>query len=292
MAHSVATSVNNEPTDVVYQRQGDREFLARIYQPAGSGPFPTVVDVHGGAWHIGDRRQNAVMHVAMAAAGILVAALDFRQSQDAPYPASLLDINLGVRWLKANAQRYNGLDDVGGLGSSSGGHQVLLTALRPHDPRYTALPLAGHAELEADLSYVVACWPVSNPLERYRRARQLGLDGVAAYEAYWPSEAAMSEGNPQLIVERGEGQAMPPLLVLQGTADELVPPEMQQRFVEAYRTAGGQAELVLFEGMPHTFVQRQPEHAQSRRAIDTIIQFVEQHTRESSQHHGIRHLLK
>jgi hypothetical protein len=43
----------------------------------------------------------------MAEAGILEFALDFRQSQDAPYPASTLDINLGVRWAKANASRFN-----------------------------------------------------------------------------------------------------------------------------------------------------------------------------------------
>jgi acetyl esterase/lipase len=200
-----------------------------------------------------------------------VAALDFRQSQDAPYPASILDINLGVRWLKANAHHYNGTDRVGGLGSSSGGHQILLTALRPLDPRYTALEGPPAA---ASLAYVVACWPVSNPLERYRRARELNLDGVEAYTAYWPDEAAMAEGSPHLIVERGDAQALPPLLVLQGTADALVPPEMQTRFVETYRAAGGQADLVLFDGMPHTFVQRQPDHPESRRAIDTMIQFV------------------
>jgi acetyl esterase len=117
----------SDPTDVVYQQQGEREFLARVYQPDGPGPFPTVVDVHGGAWRVGDRHQNAVIHMAMSAAGILVLALDFRQSQDAQYPASILDINLGVRWAKANARTFNGTDRIGGLGSSSGGHQILLT---------------------------------------------------------------------------------------------------------------------------------------------------------------------
>jgi acetyl esterase len=264
----------SEPNDVVYQCQGDREFLVRIYQPDGPGPFPTVVDVHGGAWHIGDRRQNAVMHAAMAAAGILVAALDFRQSHDAPYPASILDINLGVRWVKANAHRFNGTLRVGGLGSSTGGHQILLTALRPYDERYTPLPLHDGPDVDASLAFVVACWPVSDPLVCYRRARELGLDGVDAHEAYWPSEAAMAEGNPQLILERGDAQQLPSLLVLQGTADELVPPQLQERFVQTYRSAGGEVELVVFEGMPHTFVQRQPEHPQSRRAIDTMIQYV------------------
>jgi len=59
--------------------------------------------------------------------------------------------------------------------------------------------------------------------------------------------------------------------VLQGTADDVVPVEMQERFVASYRAAGGQSELVRFQGMPHTFVQRQPEHSESKRAIATMI---------------------
>jgi acetyl esterase/lipase len=260
--------------DIEYQRQGERAFLARVYQPPGAGPFPTLIDVHGGAWHIGDRLNNAAIDHGLAARGILVVAIDFRQSQDAPYPASLIDVNLGVRWLKAHAADFNGTPDVGGLGSSSGGHQILLTALRPRDPSFTGLPLAGHADLDASLAYVVACWPVSNPLERYRRAREKNLDGVAAYEAYWPSEAAMAEGSPQLILERGEAMHLPPMFVLQGTADELVPPEMQQRFVDTYQAAGGQIEMRLYEGMPHTFIVRMPSHPQAVRALDDIAQFV------------------
>ena len=88
------------------------------------------------------------------------------------------------------------------LGSSSGGHQILLTALRPRDGRYTHLSFPDRADLDARLSFVLACWPIAHPLECYRQARNLNLDGVAAYEAYWPSEAAMSEGNPHLVVER------------------------------------------------------------------------------------------
>src|SRR5437763_9764382 len=115
--------------------------------------------------------------MAMAAAGILVAALDFRQSQDAPYPASILDINLGVRWLKANAASFGGTQEITGLGSSSGGHQILLTALRPH--AFGDLPVAERPDLNASLARVIACWPVSNPLERYRRAPGQNLEGAA-----------------------------------------------------------------------------------------------------------------
>ena len=97
--------------DVEYQRLAGKPWLARIYQPKGTGPFPTIVDVHGGAWHNGDRTNNAGIDRALAAKGIVVAALDFRQPPEAGYPASICDVNLAVRWLKAHAAEFNGTTD-------------------------------------------------------------------------------------------------------------------------------------------------------------------------------------
>ena len=57
--------------DVEYQNQSGKPWLARIYQPKGTRPFPTIVDVHGGAWHNGDRTNNAGIDQALAARGIL-----------------------------------------------------------------------------------------------------------------------------------------------------------------------------------------------------------------------------
>src|ERR1700758_1172206 len=129
--------------DVEYQRQGGRALLARLYRPAGAGPFPAVLQVHGGAWTSKDRTDNDFISKALAETGILVASLDFRMPPEAAYPASLADINLGVRWLKARARTYGSRPDwVGLFGTSSGGHQALLAAMRPEDPRYAALPLA------------------------------------------------------------------------------------------------------------------------------------------------------
>ena len=91
----MATNVEFEVDvrDVEYQRLGGKPWLARVYQPKGAGPFPTIVDVHGGAWHNGDRTSNAGICAALAAHGVLVAALDFRQPPEAGYPASMCDIN-------------------------------------------------------------------------------------------------------------------------------------------------------------------------------------------------------
>src|SRR5437667_11867807 len=105
--------------DVEYQRQGGRALLARLYRPAGTGPFPAVVQVHGGAWVNKDRTDNDFIARAFAESGILVASLDFRIPPEAPYPASLADINLGISWLKARARPYGSRPDwVGMIGTS------------------------------------------------------------------------------------------------------------------------------------------------------------------------------
>src|SRR5438552_16726589 len=113
--------------DVECQRQGGRALLARLYRPVGTGPYPAVVQVHGGAWTSKDRTDNDFIAKALAESGILVASIDFRMPPEAAYPASLADINLGVRWLKARARQYGSRPGwVGLFGTSSGRHQVLL----------------------------------------------------------------------------------------------------------------------------------------------------------------------
>src|SRR5665213_1231654 len=135
-AHDVAES------DVEFFRHGDQPLLAHVYRPSGPGPFPALVDVHGGGWTSGDRFQDAAIDAALARAGILVVALDFRMPPDGVYPAPVADVNLAIRWLKVHAAEFATRPElVGGFGSSSGGHTLLLAALRPFDPRYAALTL-------------------------------------------------------------------------------------------------------------------------------------------------------
>src|ERR671932_1252479 len=124
MAANVELDVDVQ--DVEYQQQAGKPWLARVSRPAGRGPFSTLLDVHGGAWNNGDRTNDAVLNQALAAQGILTVAIDFRQPPEAGYPASVQDMNLAIRWLKAHAQEFGGTDRVGALGVSSGGHLVLL----------------------------------------------------------------------------------------------------------------------------------------------------------------------
>jgi acetyl esterase len=266
-----------EVKDVEYQQLSGKPWLARVYRPGGPGPFPTIVDVHGGAWNKGDRTNDTAMNQTLAAQGILTVAIDFRQPPEAGYPASVADMNLAIRWLKVHAAEFGGTARVGALGVSSGGHLVLLGGLRPRDARYAALPLDGHPDVDASLAYVIACWPVSDPLYRYQVARTAGNESiVASHDAYWGSEAAMSEASPPLILERGEPVELPPALVIQRKVDRAHPLEMQQRLVDWYRKRGGQIEMPLYDNLPSPF-SLSPEFPDTLKVMDAVEQFIKQH---------------
>src|SRR5262249_19665100 len=160
----------------------------KIYRPRGSGPFPAVVGVHGGAWTSGDRSNNQAIDQALAASGVVVAALDFRIAPRAPYPASIADVHFGIRSLKAHAAELGSRPQwVGAVASSSGGQQMLLAVMRPHDPRYAEAAPAG---FDATVGYAVACWPIADPLARYRMAQERGNARlVQAHKDFFGSEA-------------------------------------------------------------------------------------------------------
>jgi acetyl esterase/lipase len=245
---------NNKLEISVKELEYQDGLAVRVYQPAGAGPFPALVDVHGGVWTNGDRSANEVMDRALAESGIVVAAVDFRQSPDHPYPAQVADVNLAIRWLKTHSAEFNAnAGTVGGVGGSSGGHTVLLSAMRPHHPEYSYIDLPG-SDADATLKYLLLGWPIVAPHERYRYVQQTGNDRIIGLsEAYFLTEDAMKEGSPFQILQRGEKPALPPTLIVQGTADTNLPVPVTERFVAAYREAGGEIELELFPDMPHLF---------------------------------------
>ena len=264
--------------DLEYLRAGGASLLARFYRPAGQGPFPAVLEVHGGAWTSGDRFNNVAIAERLAADGIVVFSIDFRMPPAAAYPESVADVNFAIRFLKANAERFGTRRElVGGLGTSSGGHLLLLNALRPRDPSYASSPLPG---ADASLAFAVVCWPVADPLARYRAVRERRNDRlVEAHHQFWPSEEAMAEGSPLLILGRGETVETPPALIMQGTTDDNLTPDMAVNFAAAYTRAGGAITFHQFEGQPHAFIPRDPAAPDAVRALGLITDFIHHQTR-------------
>src|SRR5512145_1729175 len=260
MAVSTQTTYDVDIADVEYLRHGDQPLLARLFKPRGSGPFPIMVELHGGAWVRGARQNGNAANEALAKNGVIVAALDFRVPPVAPYPASLADIHYGMRWCKTQAAAWHGRPDrIGAMGTSSGAHQAMLLGMRPHDPRYAALSLpASAAAVDGTLGCVIMCSPVIDPLGRYLYAKGLRQDCtppagfadrvVPMHDQYWQTEEAMAEGAPARILARGERTALPPVLYISRPHETSHPRPDLDEFVRQYRRAGGQVDLAIFEG--------------------------------------------
>ena len=252
--------------DFNYIEHADGPQRLRLFMPVGAtGPVPLVVDLHGGAWCNQDLRDCEDRDLTLVKAGFAVAALNFRHGGSG-YPTSLADINYAIRWLKAHAGKLGLRADAVGLsGQSSGGHLAMLSAMRPADPRYTAVASPDGAKVDASVKAVVMQWPVINPLSRYRNAI-LHRDSAnppawvgdipSRHDLYWKTEAAMEEGNPIMLLERGETVSLPPALWIQGRPDPVhdyrdpvgtFDGNEPERFAHNYRAAGGSLELLYID---------------------------------------------
>jgi acetyl esterase/lipase len=262
-------------SEVEYRRTAKgRPLLARVYQPQGKGPFPVVLDLHGGAWQRKDRKAEEPMDRAIASSGVLVVAIDMTLSGEAPYPACIQDASYGVRWLKSRATEWNGDASTLGLyGSSSGGHVAELLAMRPNDKRYNAIPLEAAPNLDISVAYVATRSPISNPFTRWQQAeRKPNPNLVKASKTFFQPWESIHEGSPQEILDRREAVTLRPLLIMQGELDDNVLPSEQKKFADSYRAAGGEVRFEVFAGSVHEWVAE--PGPQTTRAQEMVKAFI------------------
>jgi acetyl esterase/lipase len=274
-AYSPAARFDLAVSEVELRRNSaGRMLMARIYQPKGPGPFPTVLDLHGGARNRKDRFAEQPMDRALASSGLLVVAVDMTVAPEAPYPACVQDANFAVRWLKVNAATWNGdTPKIGIYASSSGGHVAELLAMRPRDPRYSSIPLAAAPNVDATVAYVAMRSPVSNTFARYENAeRRRNESMVKNNKVFFNPWETIHEGNPQEILGREERVSLVPFLIMQGALDDNVLPEVQEKFVKTYRAAGGDCDYRLFENSVHEWVAE--PGPQTDKAVEVVKEFI------------------
>ena len=254
-----------------FARVEGQELLARVYRPRGeaAAPLAALVDVHGGAWSRGDRTVGVHHGRGLAACGLVVVSLDFRQGPDHKHPAAAQDVSAGVRWVRANAARL-GVDPprIGISGHSSGGHLALLVAVQPGSAEHAGTPIVmpdgslGTTAGDDAVAFAIALYPVADPLARYRyaigRKNDPTFEGAARLAAsslgYFTDEAAMEGASVTGIVERGRARALPPVWLAHPEMDDNVPATITDAFVRAYEQAGGRIERVHFPGAKHGFI--------------------------------------
>lgn len=215
----------------------------------GRVPVACVVWVHGGAWWEGDRRRTPdtwppdALEEAVVGAGMALARVDYRLSGEAPHPAQLADVQAAIRFVRAHAQAL-GIDPerIGVFGESAGGHLAALAALTGDAP---AEPPTGRGVLgpSSAVQAAVAFYPVTDLLAMEQEAPGLLLLGPTA-------DAEVARQASPLHHARPDG---PPLLVVHGDADVVVPVDQGERLAEAIRGVGGEVTLHVVPGADHCF---------------------------------------
>jgi len=274
-AYDPAAKFELKVSEVEFRRNAaGRMLMARIYQPRGTGPFPTLLDLHGGAWNRKDRLAEEPMDRAIAASGVLVVAIDMTIAPEAPYPACVQDANYGVRWLKSKASGWNGdATKIGVFGSSSGGHVAELLGMRPRDKRYNAFALPSAPNVDATVAYVATRSPISNTFARFKNAEEKKRESMMKNNTtFFVPWETIHESNPQEILERREQVTLVPLLIMQGALDDNVLPAAQEKFVATYKGAGGRVDFHVFPDSVHEWVAEPgPQTDRAREMVKAFI---------------------
>ena len=274
-AYDPAAKFDLKVSEVEFRRNAaGRTLMARIYQPQGAGPFPTLLDLHGGAWNRKDRLAEEPMDRAIAASGVLVVAIDMTIAPEAPYPACVQDANYGVRWLKSKASGWNGdAARLGVFGSSSGGHVAELLGMRPRDKRYNAFALPSAPNVDATVAYVATRSPISNTFARFKNAEEKKRESMMKNNTtFFVPWETIHESNPQEILERREQVTLVPLLIMQGALDDNVLPAAQEKFAATYKAAGGRVDFHLFPDSVHEWVAEPgPQTDRAREMVKAFI---------------------
>ena len=146
--------------ELVYAQYGQRAMHLDLYRPAKPPrhPIPAVVVIPGGAWHHGDGKGFAFIAAALAQAGFAAACIQYRTSQEAPFPAAVQDAKAAVRWLRANAEAYRiDPDAIGAIGGSAGAR--LAAMLATSDAAADLEGGGGNAGVSSRISAAIAMAP-------------------------------------------------------------------------------------------------------------------------------------
>ncbi|MBM3658349.1 MAG: alpha/beta hydrolase [Actinobacteria bacterium] len=260
-------------SNVRYAEGDGRRHLLDVYRPRGGCiGAPVLLQIHGGGWIIGSKRQQGrPLMNRMAADGWVCVAINYRLAPRDKFPAQLVDVKLALAWIREHIAEYGGDPSrVIVTGGSAGGHLAALAALTMDDPRY-------QPGFESADTSVLASVPLYPPTDlvplltfRGRQANRWAARTAAIVFGESPAvdPARFRDWSPIALVTPG----LVPFFVIQGAADNLVPVAQTRAFVDALRALPGQRVVYLeLPGAPHAF---EVFHSvRSEAAIGAIRQF-------------------
>lgn len=244
--------------DISYIPNGDESQKLDLYLPEqpSDKPLPLIVHIHGGGWMGGGKFPCPV--TAMAAKGYAVASVEYRFSQKAKFPAQIQDCQAAIRWLRAHSKDYHfDTEHVGVVGGSAGGH---LSSLVGTSGGKKAFPMIGGNEDQSDR--VQAVCDIFGPADFSTVVQQAAEDKNVKniFEFNTPKDP-YSELIGTRLDDKEKADAVspvhyvskdsPPVLILHGTHDTLVPYAQSEEFAAALKAQGVEVWLQKIPGAGH-----------------------------------------
>jgi acetyl esterase/lipase len=241
-----------------------RELRCDLFYPPEPGTQrPAVVLIHGGAWYQGDRSQLRSYGIQLGKRGYVCAAIEYRLSGEAKWPAQLHDVKAALRFMHAKSAEL-GVDPrkICVSGNSAGGHLALLLAATRNQPELDGD--GGHAGASTDCAACIAFYAPTqlggpNPSGPVRALFPEG-DQAEARSAASPLEHASAD--------------FPPTLLLHGNRDALVPQAASLEMYSALSAKKAPVELHIYNGAEHGFDVRRDLF---RHCVEVMTLFLDRH---------------
>lgn len=222
--------------DLDYVGDGAKRHRLDLYRPTGPAGSrrPVIVYVHGGAWVIGDKRQQALpMLTELASRGWVCVAINYRLSPEATWPDHVVDCKAAISWVKEEIGAFGGDPSFMAIaGGSAGGHLATLCALTANDPAFQP----GFEEADTTLH---ACVDLYGVLEMTGDPSSSGRHGTLLVDLLESKVMKRTVARDRALFEAASPlhrlhAGAPPCMVIHGRNDTLVPVEVARQFVERF----------------------------------------------------------
>lgn len=245
--------------DIPYVPGGDEAQRLDLYLPeqAADSPLPLIVCIHGGGWRGGSKAWCPMLY--MAGRGYAVASVEYRFSQKAVFPAQIQDCQAAIRWLRANSKKYNfDPDRIGVIGGSAGGHLVALLGTAGGKKAFA--PIGGNEEQSDRVQAVCDYYgPTDFNTVMQQAADDKNVKNIFKFNT--PSDPYSGLIGADLGSDKQKTDAVspmhyvsednPPILILHGTHDALVPYAQSTEFAAALKEKGVAVLLQTLPGSGH-----------------------------------------
>jgi acetyl esterase/lipase len=232
--------------DIAYRPGGSKAWRLDLAQPKQKSDKsrPGIVFVHGGGWRSGDKRTGSFINGAIeyAQKGYVTITVNYRLTDEAPFPACIEDVKCAVRWFRAHAKKYNlDPDRVGAYGNSAGAHLVSILGLVKPKAK-----LEGDGPWQDQSSMVQAVAASATPTDFSLFGQPREGDKKWNNAKYDPARLARLSSPINHVTKDA-----PPFLLFHGTADGTVKVKHSDVFVKALKKLGNDVTYLRIDDAGH-----------------------------------------